>query len=279
MQHVIYSYLNYREFLKDQVETQRQAGSFRVRDFAKRAGIKSPGYLKMVIEGRRNLGAQTTPKFARGFALEGDEANYFAAMVAYTQSTDPDIKSQYFEQLMRMRPRSADLSMDQRFKRYMSRPHYVCIREMVVLHDFREDHKWIAARCFPSISPSEAKDAISTLLEIGLLNRRADGTLEQTDGFVRTEDRNTQAIEAYHYHEAMLNKARHALTQLPQRERNYYALTIPMPKELFPEIIEEFYALRDRVIAKVEAAGEHYDEVYHCNFQLFPATKDRSDES
>lgn len=269
----IYSYLDYRSFLRDYTAELKLTRRFRVRDFAQQAGIKAPGYLKMVIDGQRNLTADTAEKFCRALGLTGRARSYFRALVSYNQGTDPDLKRQAFQDLTRLRPRTSTFQSTARENRYFSRPYYVCIREMVALKDFQEDPKWIARRCFPTISPAQAKEAIETLLELGLLKRDRRGRLQHTEDFLQTDDVQTQAAETYHFHEAVLDKARHALTQLPQDERNYYALTVPLPRALYQEIMQDYYAFRDRLLKKIAASSADFDEVYHINFQLFPATR------
>jgi uncharacterized protein (TIGR02147 family) len=269
----IYSYRNYRKFLSERTAQLKAEKRFNLRAFAKRAGIKAPGYLKMVVDGRRNLTVETAEKFCRALEITGREKEYFEKLVLYNQTRDPDLKKTYYDELSRLRPRTQHYVAEQQHSQYFSRPHYVFIREMVVLKDFREDYKWIAKRCSPPIRPTEAKEAVEALLNLGLLKRNAQGNLEQTEDFVRTEDIQTQIAEAYHYHEAMIDLARHALARLPQKERNYYALTMPMPKEMFDEVVDEFYAFRDRVLEKISNAGKPHDDVYQINFQLFPVTR------
>ena len=148
-----------------------------------------------------------------------------------------------------------------------------------MLKDFKEDTKWIAARCFPKISPSEAKEALETLLKLGLLKRDSNGKLIQSEEFIQTEDIQTQVAEAYHYHEAVIDKARHALAALPQDERNYYALSLPLPKKMYQEIIKDFYEFRDKIVDKIHKCEEDFDDVYQINFQLFPLTKKKRGDS
>lgn len=276
MKKEIYNYLDYRAFLRDSVQELKGARRWNLRRFAKLAGVKAPGYLKMVTDGRRNLTVKTAEKFCRALDLKGREKKYFVTLVCYNQTTNPDRKNEYGNRLHKLRPRTDRYLVGKHQFRYFSRPHYVCIREMVTLKDFREDPKWIARRCFPPISPAEARTAIDVLLDLGFLARDENCRLIQKEDFVHTEDVNTQAFEAYHFHEAMIDLARHALTQLPQEERNYYALTVPMPQTLYKEVIQEFYAFRDRVLEKTAAAGgTGSDEVFQINFQLFPLTRKR----
>lgn len=269
----IYDYLDYRQFLKDLTTALKKAKKFNLRSFAKRANIQAAGYLKMVTDGRRNLSDDTARKFCRALQIEAKEKSYFLTLVIYNQSNHPDEKKQAFDKLIALKPRSEHFLVEKKQNRYFSRHHYVCIREMVTLKDFCEDHKWIAKRCFPRISPSQAKEAIETLLELGLLKRDESGKLIQIENFIRTEDRNTQEAETYHFHEAVIDNARFALGEIPQSERNYYAMTLPISKDLFHEIIDDFYVFRDKIIAKVNAQNNNFDEVYQINFQLFPATR------
>lgn len=269
----LFHFLDYRHYLRERVAELKSAASFNVRTFAKQAGISAPGYLKMVADGLRNLTPKTAKKFAHALDLDAARTDYFLTLVTYNQTTDPDRKRTAFDRLMELRPRSQQFTEEKRIKRYFSQPHYVCIREMVALKRFREEYRWIARQCVPAISPAEAREAVATLLELGLLARTPEGRLVQAEGFVRTADQDTQAIEAYHFHEAMLVKARQALTLLPQEERNYYALTVPLPKSMFAEVVKEFYALRDRLMERIGHAAD-YDDVYHVNFQIFRATKD-----
>lgn len=274
----LFEYLDYRHFLKEQIQFLKLTQGLSLRDFAKNAGIKAPGYLKMVIDGRRSLTEKTAGKFARALELKDREHDYFLTLVLYNQTENPNLKADLFDRLVSLKPRSEHFLMQKRHNRYFSHHHYVCIREMVTLKDFREDYKWIAHRCFPAISPQAAKAAIETLLELGLLKRDADGKLVQVENFIHTQDKNTEAIEAYHFHDAVIEKARHALTLLPQDERNYYALTMPMPQSLYDEIIRDFYEFRDKIVNKVNNCTEKYDDVYQINFQLFPVTRKKSTE-
>ena len=50
------------------------------------------------------------------------------------------------------------------------------IRELVCLHDFKENYKNLASMVRPSILPSEAKAAVKLLVRLKLVRRQADGS-------------------------------------------------------------------------------------------------------
>jgi uncharacterized protein (TIGR02147 family) len=271
----IYDYVDYRSFLNDLTkELKQKRAHFNHSNIAKWAGLKSPGYLKMIIDGKRNLTADMMARFCEVLHIDGRERRYFEALVLYNQEENPDRKKRNFEELSVLAPRVEHYEIKKAQHKYFTKAYYPCVREIVTLKDFKEDYDWIAKRCLPPIKVSEAKDAISTLLELGLLARDKKGHLVQTDSFVRTEDFDTQAVEAYHAHDEILTLSREALIHVPQADRNFYAMTLSLPQEKFKEIIEKFYHFRDEIVGIIDQtkAGQN-DEVYQVNFQFFPRTK------
>ena len=61
----VFDYLNYRAFLRDYYVERKRKGKVSFRSFSQRAGLKSPNYLKLVMDGERNLGADTPLHFSR----------------------------------------------------------------------------------------------------------------------------------------------------------------------------------------------------------------------
>ena len=59
---------------------------FSYRSFARAAGFSSPNYLKLVIDGQRNLTAEMAARFAQACGLLGSAADYFCTLVAFNQA-------------------------------------------------------------------------------------------------------------------------------------------------------------------------------------------------
>ncbi len=268
----IFSYEDFRSFIKDRLSYLKNKEGMSLRHVAGLAGLKAPGYFKMVIDGVRNLKPDTITQFAKALKLSKKEKAYFLVLVPYNQTLDPNIKKGLFDDLVNMRPRSEEYLKEKRESHYFSRPYFAAIREMVALKDFREDSKWIAKRLGHSISPSQAREAIDTLLELHLLQRNQDGHLVQSESIIQTSDRHNQNAATYHYHEAMLDKARFALADLKQDERHYYALTLPLPKVMEEEILKKMHEFRDWILQKANEQKQ-FDDVYQVNIQFFPVTR------
>ncbi|GAB4016901.1 MAG: hypothetical protein Fur0010_17090 [Bdellovibrio sp.] len=72
---------------------------FSYRYFAQKAGINSSGFLKLVIEGQRNLTDLTAEKFIHAIKLWGIEGDYFRTLVRYNQCRSNEEKMIYFKLL------------------------------------------------------------------------------------------------------------------------------------------------------------------------------------
>ncbi len=78
----VYAFMDYRQYLAGYyafAKQERYGCSFRV--FSKRAGIRSSNYLRLVIDGKRNLSAEMAARFATGCELVGAAAEYFCELV------------------------------------------------------------------------------------------------------------------------------------------------------------------------------------------------------
>jgi uncharacterized protein (TIGR02147 family) len=107
---------------------------------------------------------------------------------------------------------------------------------------------------------------------LGFLRRDANGKLVQAQTVLKAGERNTQALEAYHFHQAVLNKARYMLGYLSQEQRSFQSLTLTLPKGMVDEVITQYLKFQDWVVARANELGGN-DEVFQVNFQLFPVTK------
>jgi uncharacterized protein (TIGR02147 family) len=270
---VIYLYGDFRLYLKDLARFLRDTDSaFTVRSFSAKAGFGSPSFLKMVIDGERNLTSDSLARFCQALGIAGPEKKYFETMVDYGQCVDPDRKNALLDELVGLRPHEIFSKIRKSQFKYLTQPTYACIREMVLLRDFREDPKWIAARCVPRINTAAAREAIKTLIGLGMLRRDESGTLVQTQAVIDTDEQVAMPV-AYRFHEAVLDTARRSLALLKQSERNFSALTIPVSVKLIKEVERTIHECENRILALINEGVPEYDEVYQLNFQFFPITK------
>ncbi len=268
----IFEYTDYRKYLRDWCTHQREAStSFSFRNFSRAAGLSSPSYLKMVIDGKRNITSETIPGFARALRLGAEESHFFENLVQFSQARTHQAKNLCYHRLLRNRRfRDANHLSKERYE-YFSKWYHAAIREMVALPGFRDDPAWIARRLRPHVTKAEAKAALGLLLRLGLVVRGEDGRICLSDASVTTSDE-VNSLDVVNFHREMIDRARDSLMEPKGKRRNVSSLTIALSKEKFKRIKERIHEFRKELRAMV-GEGESPDDVYQINFQLFSLTE------
>lgn len=275
----IFDYLNYRDFLRDYYDMKKQQGrGFSLRQFAKIAGLGSPGYLKMVIEGERNLRPKTIHQFIQALRLNGKEAKYFENLVLFNQAKDEKEKDLYFQRLTEMYPRTQFTELEKDQYEFLSDASYVTIHQMMTLKDFDDDIEWIAKRIYPHRRPGEIKKAIQVLERLGLVGLDETGKHEPKDVTIRTPAE-VPGLDVLKYHRGMLNDAKTAMTVFPASACDITALTIPLPRKALPKFKKKIEEFRESLMEWISSEYQEFDEVYQLNLQLFPVTWKRKKQS
>jgi uncharacterized protein (TIGR02147 family) len=269
----IFEYDHYRKFLRDFYELRKGAAEkLSFRHFARLAGFSSPSFLKMVIEGKRNLSHESIRKISEALRLNKEEAQYFTNLVLLNQADGVDEKRYYAEQLLRSRSYRRRNPLKSTQYDYYTSWYYVAIRELVATTSFTEDPEWIAAALEPSISPSEARAAIEDLLKLGLIVREPEGRLKQTEQVLTTGDEVDDASIGQ-FHREMMKKGSESIDRFGKAERDIASLTFGTGPKTAREIKELLQKFRKELIAVLVNSGEEATEVYQLNFQYFPLSR------
>ncbi len=268
----IYSYSDYRRYLADYyAHAKEKEYGFSFRVFSKRAKVSSSNYLRLVIDGKRNLSAQMAGQFASACGLSGAALEFFCELVAYCQAPSTRERHRHYERLKQFRPFRTIRKLDAAQAAYHGRWYIPAIRELVRRTDFDEDPKWIARQLLPPISPKEAAQALAVLLELELLRRDEHGKLVQTDALVSTGP-GPLGHHIFTYHHTMLEHAGMALDQLPREERNISSLTVCVSRDKLAELDQRLRDFR-RDLLQLAELDNAPERVVQVNLQLFPLSK------
>ena len=99
----VFSYSDYRSFLKDFYEFQKQRREYSYKAFSIEAGLKSPNYLKLVIDGAKNLTLENIHNFAKALKLSWEETHYFEVLVNCNQAKSQEVRSYYEKIIAKLR--------------------------------------------------------------------------------------------------------------------------------------------------------------------------------
>jgi uncharacterized protein (TIGR02147 family) len=270
----VYEYTDYRAYLRDYyVAEKARRPAFSYRYFARRAGHTSPNFLKLVIEGKRNLGPARITAFARALELDVEEASFFADLVSFGQAKNDDTKTKAQARLAAARNYRKAGRIEGDLFEYLSHWYLPAIRELVARRDFVEDPKWIAKELVPQITAKKAADGLKVLANLGLVRRMPDGRLERGDpSWTTGPDANSKIVTEFH--QQMLGLANDALQKFPAEERNMSSLVVCVKAKTIEELRRRITSFQQELLAMGDA-DEEPDVVYQIGLQMFPLSRAR----
>ncbi len=175
----VFQFEDYRELLKALIaQRQREGKVFSYRWFSKQAGFRSPNFLKLVIDGQRNLSDQSVEKCIQTFKLHGAEAQYFRAIVQINQTKSLQFRTQLAETILKLKGFEKAHPLFESQYRYYSEWYHIAIREMIASGSFNECPQWIAENLVPKISVKQVEVALKTLEKLELIRRNENGKYE-----------------------------------------------------------------------------------------------------
>lgn len=272
----VFKYRDYRQFLRAFYEA-RKASGMSYRAFSRSAGLGAPNYLKLVIDGQRNLSSDMAERFAEACRLNEDGKEYFRALVAFNQAESDEERNALHQRLSRFaRFRSAQ-RLDLAEKEYHSTWYIPAVRELVACPAFVEDAAWIARHMQPEISEAEASNALSVLQQLGLLERDGNGRLQQATRAVSTGQQ-ASGLYIRNFHAEMMQRATLAMQHVPAKDRYISGLTLSLSPQTFAEVERRIVEFREELKALCDA-DPLPDAVVQLNFQLFPLTHRLSEDA
>ena len=268
----VYRYLDYRALLRDFYADRKKHGhGFSYRAFSRRAGVGAPNHLKRVMEGDRNIAPAMAQRFADACGFVGKEAQYFCTLVELTQARTTAERQAHYETLLSYRGYQRAQKIDAAKAAYHSHWYVPAVRELASSEGFRDDPKWIAARLLPTITVHEAEQALTILIELGLLVRDRSKRLVQAETVVST-GAETSGLHIVNYHQTMMQRAIASIDLVPRADRDISALTMCVSRAGLARLKQRMQDFR-RELVGLEGADGRGEIVVQINFQLYPLTQ------
>jgi len=265
----VFAYRDYRAFLRAYYERRKaEKDGFSHAEFSQRIALRSPNYLKLVIDGERNLTANLALRFGEGCGLRDDSLRYFCALVAFNQAKTARERNLHYEKLQGFRRFRATHKLDAAQSAYYSQWYIPAVHELCARPDFADNARWIARALLPPISAKQAAQALEVLAELGLLTRDARGRWKQAEAVVETPE-GPLGHHVVQFHRAMMQRAAEALDVVPRDEREIAALTLCVSEARMYELKAELEVFREHLLQRY-MKDERPERVVQVNFQMFP---------
>lgn len=241
-------YNSYRDFLRDFFEYKKSLRSgFSYRQFAGLVGLKSPNYLQLVIQGKRNMTEETGHRVAKALKLSKNEALHLEALIRLDNATSVDDRLKAQKNVHASLKRLLSRYVEKDAQDILSRWYHLLVREMVSLRDFEPSGEYIASRLQGIITAEEAERSFAFLLKSGYL-RQEKGRYVQADPVLDTglDIFNHSFMQGYH---AQTLKAwSQNMDKLGYENQELGVLNIPINKKALPELQEKIRQFQDEII-------------------------------
>lgn len=266
----VFKYRDYREFLAAFYAHKKPAG-LSYRSFARSAGLGAPNYLKLVIDGKRNLSSSMAQRFAAACKLNAEATEYFKLLVAFNQASNDEERNALHVQMTRFARFRSTQRLDLAEKEYYSSWYIPVVRELIACSGFVDEPAWIASNLMPPISEKEAQRALEVLMSLGLVERDERGLLVQSSRAVTT---GVQASGLYirNYHAEAMQRAVSAMQNVPAEERYISALTLSASASTLADVRRRVIEFRQELAALCDADPAP-NQVIQLNLQLFPLSQ------
>ncbi len=261
--------MNYRDFLRDYYEEKKAEHAFySFRLFSQKAGFKSPNFLKLVIEAKRNLTKESVFKFCKALHLNKRECEYFENLVFFNQSKTLEEKNSYLTRIMRFRGKTDPRKIEQSEYAYYSQWYHPIIRELACAIDFADDFKRLGTMVMPSITATEAQKSVALLEELGFIRRLANGRYEKTAVSLST-GAVVRSIAVANYHKAMIALGAESIERFRAAQRDIESVTLSVSDETYRAMMTRAHDFLMELLAMAQN-DKKTERVAQVNIQVFP---------
>jgi uncharacterized protein (TIGR02147 family) len=266
----VYSYTDYREFLKDELSSKRSRNaSFSVRAAAARLGIGS-GTLCRILGGARNIGPALLPAIASFLGLKTREAEYFALLVKFSRTANPGKKRLCYEKMIAMRGEIRQKIPEGKYAIF-EQWHCLALHQLLRIVPDCADAGRLGALLDPAVSAARTRKAIDVLLRNGFIRRNERGGYSPIDTSLTTGE-TWRGVAIHGFQRTAAGMAALALDKFPKEERDFSTLTVSLSAERFAAAREILRKARQDLL-DLDEKETSPERVYQMNFQFFPLSR------
>ena len=265
---------DYRKFLEAiyNYKKSMRAG-FSYRQFSKLVGLKSPNYIQLVIQGKRNLTETTALRLAEKIKLNSKEALYFCTLVRLDNAVSDEEKLRFERNKFSAFKKLVTTDVFENQVLVLEEWWHLLVRETLSLKDFEPDGKWISDRLQNIITPEQAEKSLKILESSGFIQVK-DGQWTLTDPVLDTGLDNFPHEKMQEVHSQILKAWAKNLKKLSAKDQELGVLNIPIKSESIPLLKQKILNFQDEIIGWLEKESiDKADEVVQLGTYLIAYTK------
>jgi uncharacterized protein (TIGR02147 family) len=267
----LYTFNDFRAYLRDYFAYRCQmTKSYSHRIMAKELGFPSPNYIKLVMDGQRNIGLRSIDRLLHGLQLCDREKEYFSHLVLFSQAKTNSEKNHYYGLMSSVRSPINSASVTTGAYRYYSEWFHCVVRELITREKSPVKATAIAKKIKPHVTATQVKKSIELLLELGFIFANEDGTYSQSSRVLETEH-DVVSVGIRNYHFKMIDIAKECIDSVHHDKKEISSLTLCISSDTMIRIknrIKEF----EQELFHIARESNDPKHVYQANLQFFPLT-------
>ena len=261
----LFSYTGHRDLLSDFYEAKKKHGSYSYRLFSEKAGIRSPNFLKLVIDGKKSLTVENIHRFAKAMELRPLETEYFEALVLLSQASSDFEKSYYRQRILKLKAHAVESSRPRNLEALMSDWYFPAVLTALDQVDEKSDLAEVARKC--GIPQDLLYRVIEILSRSGALEIK-NNRYRILDQHINLEDRKATSRAHREFIRRQLEISKRALDQSYGKNAKFACQTFTFSKKNLHLYNDQIHSMMD-VIYKISDNDER-DAIAQLNVQFFP---------
>jgi uncharacterized protein (TIGR02147 family) len=242
--------------------------NYSYKSFSKSAGISSPNYLSLVMDGSRNLTTTSIQQFAEALNLRPDELEYFETLVHYNQSKRP-AEEKYYKKRLNLLKKSKPLTI-QKASPISALKEWYSTGILVLAHGRDLEAAILKCKSELAINRDVVEENLQKMIDIGYLEL-LEGRFYLSSQQITFHDAKSFVHAQEIYLQAQIDQSKKAFLYGYRRKKGkFLSHTLTVPKSSAEEIHKEFVAMMENLTLKMDeqvVIGE--EELCQINVQIF----------
>ena len=234
--------------------------------------LKSPSYLKLILDGKRALTRELGLKLSKLMVLEEKQTEYFLSMIEAEQASTDGEKELGERKVLRGRRHLKTETFSEEQLELVTGWYHLLVRELVFLSDFEFSARYVVRKLSGRITEEEASRSLELLVAHGLIAKRNSGHVEKwvsTEKVLDTGNKTFTREAMLRHHADTLRVWSESLLRLTPSEQELGLLHVPIASEKLPELRRRIQLFQDELIGWL-MTEENPDRVVQVGTYLIP---------
>ena len=267
----IFNFMNYRDYLRAfYFEKKASDKGFSFQVMAESAGFSSKSFIKLVIDGKKNLTSESSTRLNNVLKLNEKSFSYFNDLVAFNQARSMRERNEKLKRLFSYRKRNPGRLVLQDKYDFYAQWYHNTIRELLTFGDFKEDYSLLGKMVYPPISAREARESVKLLLTLKLIVKKGNAYIQSTPVITTGDEIKSAAVQNFHVQNLALAAA--SIDECEGPRRDLSCLVLGLSQEGFERVKKETQEFRKKILS-IAQEDKNPANVYHYATQFFPTSR------